>query len=141
MSHATRLSYYVEEYSPNYKPQEINRKALSWLIKNSKDRGFVAVNIPRSLDAVLENVLPDIDIRGLKSRGKTTIESVELVRLTTNKTVPDAGTCPIVAFHPTNRLLNRLDSILNVSALLVVPITLKEIDGWIKKWVAKELKL
>ncbi len=40
------------------------------------------------------------------------------------------------AFHPTRRFLRRLDSMENVSAMLVVPITLKEIAEWIEKWKA-----
>lgn len=103
----SRPSFYTREYSPDYDPKKTNQFALDWLIKNAKNgRGFVAVHVPKNLDAVFEGLLPQNVVNQLKSKGKATISTVETMRLTRNKHVTDAGRSPVVAFHPSTDLLN-----------------------------------
>jgi hypothetical protein len=134
---SSRSSFYTPEYSPDYDAKRTNQFALQWLIENAKNkRAFVAVHIPRNLDPIFEGILSQGAVNQLRSKGRAMISAVEILRLTRNKHVTDAGNSPIVVFHPSMDLLNKLDSIRNVSAMLVVPITLNEVRQWIDKWKA-----
>ena len=134
-----RKSFFTKEpYS-----RETNILAFQWILKEAKTtgKGFVAVHVPRNLRDILYGVIPDELIRRLKSKGRIASSGIEIVRVTKNIRPYDGGNSPMVVYHPSMGLLKKLDTIPNISSVLAVPMTVGEIEEWIKTWNATELKL
>jgi len=115
------------------------KKAFSWLLQNSKTRGFIAVRGYGNLDGVIRNVIGDIAIKALRSQGRLAVSGAEILLITERKLIYNGQNSLLVAFFPSAKFLDQLDSIENVSAMLVVPWSFSEVEPWIKTWNATEL--
>jgi len=114
------------------------KKALGWLLEMG-DRGYLAVPSFRSLDGAIAEELGKAAVYDLKSKGVASIMGKQITVVTKNTTVVDAKGAPLLAIYPYGHFLDSLDSIHNVSSLLILPWSMQEIDTWTKAWGAKEL--
>jgi len=62
---STRPSYFVRSQAPD--PESV-KKAFSWLVKNSKPRGFLAVHVYRNLEEVIQDVIRRCGCEGVEGR-------------------------------------------------------------------------
>ena len=131
-----RKSLFIKSQGPD---KTSVKKAFSWLVQNSKPRGFIAIHGYGNLDGVIRNVIGDAATKALRSQGRLADSKTEILLVTQNKLIYDAQNSPLVAFFPSAKLLDQLDSIENVSAMLVVPYRLSEVEPWIRTWNATEL--
>jgi hypothetical protein len=114
-------------------------KAFSWLLTNSKPLGFIAVHGFGNLDGVIREVIGDATVKNLRRQGKVIVSGVEVSLITERKLIYDGKNSPMVAFYPDSKFLDEIDSIPNISAMLVVPWLFKEVEPWIRAWNASEL--
>ena len=131
-----RLSYFIRSEGPNV---ESATKAFGWLLLNSKPRGYMAVHGYRNLDGVLAEVIGEPAVKALKGQGKFAISGKEITLVTERKSIYNAHDSPMVAFHPSSKFLDELDSIPGISAMLVVPWNFYEVEPWIRARGAVEL--
>lgn len=131
-----RVSYFIRAEGPD---RGAVKKAIEWLQQVSPAKGFVAVPGLRNLDGVLAEELGPSTVKELKTKGRAVISGRELLVITRLKLVQSADNAAIVAFYPYGRVLDALDAIRDVSAMLVVPWSMQEVDHWVSIWNAKEL--
>ena len=115
------------------------KKAFQWLVKYPSERGFLAVMVYGNLEGVISDVLGDKAVKTLIQTGSLVWSGKEILLITKRKPIYSGKNLPIVVFFPTSKFLDEIDSIPNVSAMLVVPWTMKEVELWIKTWNAVEL--
>jgi hypothetical protein len=131
-----RVSYFIRAEGPD---RGAVKKALDWLLQVSPAKGFVAVPGLRNLDSVLAEELGPSVVKDLKTRGRALVSGREIHVITRLKPIQSAGNAAIVAFYPYGRMLDALDAIRDISALLIVPWSMQEIEHWVSTWNAKEL--
>ena len=131
-----RVSYFIRAEGTD---KAAVKKALEWLLQVSPAKGFIAVPGLRNLDGVLAEELGPSAVTDMKTKGKTILSGRELHVMTRLKMVRGADNAAIVAFYPYGRVLDALDAVRDVSAILIVPWSMQEIDHWIATWNAKEL--
>jgi len=131
-----RVTYFIKAEGPD---RGAVKKALEWLLQVSPAKGFLAVPGLRNLDGVLAEELGLSAVTDLKTKGKAIVSGRELHVITKLKPVRSADNAAIVAFYPYGRVLDVLDAIRDVSAILIVPWSMQEIDHWVSTSNAKEL--
>jgi hypothetical protein len=114
------------------------KKALGWLLEMG-DRGYLAVPSFRALDGPISEELGKPAVYELKSKGSAMIMGKQITVITKTTMVLDAKGAPLVAIYPYGHFLDFLDSIHNVSSMLILPWSMQEIDTWTRAWGAKEL--
>ncbi len=129
-------SYYIDAEHPN--TSDILR-SLDWLRKNSKQKGFLAVQDRHQTVGDIGDVLGQRDARTLRARGNVRKWDIEIVLITPTKVVYDGDNSPLLVFYANADFLDKLDSIPNISAMLVVGSFKKDIKPWITAWNATEL--
>ncbi len=120
-------------------PQPTVEKAFDWLINYPTKGGFVAVMVYESLKGVISDVIGEKNVGILRETGRLKLSKKEIKLVTERKLIYDGQNLPLVAFWPTPKFLDKLDSIPNVAAMLVVHWNIEEIRPWIKIWDAAEL--
>lgn len=131
---ADRKSYFIRLNGPN---EEAAKKAFRWLIQ--KKKVFLAVMGYGNLKGVISNIVGQQFVKCLKKDGKALRLGTEVTLVTERKSIYDGNDTPLVAFYPTKKFLDQLDSIPNVSEILVVPWIWEKLEPWIKTWNATEL--
>jgi hypothetical protein len=115
------------------------KKPFSWLVQNAKPRGFVAVHVYANLDGVIREAIGDAVVKALRNQGRIVVQGSEIVLMTEHKLIYNGQNSPLVAFYPNAKFLDDLDSIPNISAMLVVPWNFSEVEPWIRARSASEL--
>lgn len=133
---SARVSYFTRSEGPDEKNAE---EAFSWLVENCKPLGIMAVPGLANLNGIILKIIGEDAVESLKRQGKMAIPGGEILLITERKLLYDAKNSPILAFYPSSKFLDVIDSIPNASALLVVPWLFKEVQPWIKAWSATEL--
>lgn len=129
-------SYFVRSEGPN---AQAAREAVRWLIERPERKGFLAVHVYGDLDDVIAAVLGARSVKVLKEYGKVLLSGTEIMLVTERKMIWNAEHLPLVAFYPSRKFLDALDSIDNVSAMFVVPWIFGEVELWIRAHNAIEL--
>ena len=132
----SRKSFYIRSIGSN---PVIVGKAVKWLFENLRGIGFIAVDQYSVLDTDIALVLGEHVIKSLKELGSVSVEGNQISLVTMRKLIYDAKNSPLVAFFPSRKFLDELDSIPNISAMLVVPWNLPDLGQWIRTWNATEL--
>ncbi len=132
---ANRMLYFIRSSGPD---KSSLKKALGWLLEMG-DRGYLAVPSFRSLDGLISEELGKATVYELKSKGTATIMGKQITMVTKATMILDAKGAPLVAVYPYGHFLDSLDSIHNISSMLVLPWSMQEIDTWTKAWGVKEL--
>ena len=115
------------------------KKAFEWLVKYPSERGFIAVMGYGNLKGAISDVLGDKAVKTLIKTGSLVLFGKEILLVTERKPIYSGKNLPIVVFFPTSKFLDKMDSISDVSAMLVVPWNMKEVELWIRTWNATEL--
>jgi len=136
MAMSEKKSYFIRAEGPDHDAVE---KAFRWLLENSKPKGFLAIALVGNLTGVIGDVLGERIVKALREEGRVVISGIEIVLVTSRKIIYDGENAPLLAIYPRGKYLDELDSIPNVSAMLVVPYIMKEIELWIKARSASEL--
>lgn len=131
-----RESYFIRTEGPD--PNGV-KEALGWLFRSSKPSGFLAVHGYGNLDGVVREVIGEGAVKSLIKFGRIKVSNVEIQLVTEHKMTYDGQNSPMVALYPSSKLLDVLDSIRNISAMLVVPWNFSEVEPWIRAWNATEL--
>jgi hypothetical protein len=132
---SSRMLYFIRSSGAD---RNALKKAISWLLEMG-DRGYLAVPSFRSLDGPISEELGKAAVYELKSKGVSTVMGKQITMVTKTTMILDAKGAPLVAIYPYGHFLDSLDSIHNVSSMLILPWSVQEIDTWTKAWGAKEL--
>ena len=132
---SSRMLYFIRSSGAD---RNALKKALSWLLEMG-DRGYLAVPSFRSLDGPISEELGKAAVYELKSKGVCTVMGKQITMVTKTTMILDAKGAPLVAIYPYGHFLDSLDSIHNVSSMLILPWSMQEIDTWTRAWGAKEL--
>ena len=91
-------------------------KALTWLVSQGTSKGFIAFTAKDSLKyGVVAPFLGTQVVKALLSSGQAKFNGIT-VELVTEKKLPyDGESCPMVAFHVSPKVLEKLEAIPNVS--------------------------
>lgn len=131
-----RKSFFIRSEGPS---SQAVQKALQWLLKYPTEKGFIAVMVYGNLRGTISSVLGNAAVKTLIKTGSLVLSGKEILLVTERKPVYSGNNFPLVAFYPNTKFLDKLDSIPNVSAMLVVPWIMKEVELWIRTWNAVEL--
>ncbi len=115
------------------KDTELVRQGVLWLFKNSKySGGWLAVNF-------IKNIKNISAYSGLAKFGKLINPphcaeiNGALIHLITEQMIPENGKRrPLLAIHPSRKLLYKLDNISNITQMTVAPFIGKELEYWVK---------
>lgn len=133
---AKRLSYFIRSEGPN---SESIAKALEWFQQVVTSKGYIAVPGLRSFDGPLGQALGEKAVLELRSKGAASFLGKEITAVTKAKPIFDAGNSPMLVVYPYGRFLDIVDSVRNVSAMLMLPWRMAEVDEWVRTYNAKEL--
>ena len=136
MAMSEKNSYFIRTEGPDH---DAVKKAFTWLLKNSKAKAFLAIAVIGNLTGVIGEVLGERIVKVLGKEGRVVISGIEIILVTKRKIIYDGENSPLLAFYPSSKYLDELDSIRNVSAMLVVPSAMKDIELWIEARNASEL--
>jgi len=131
-----KRSYFIKAEGPD---RGTVAKAFRWLLENSKAKSFLAIAVIGNLNGVIGDVLGERIVKALRKEGKVAISGIEIVLVTKRNIIYDGENAPLLAFYPSSKYLDELDSIPNISAMLVVPWTMKDIELWIRARNATEV--
>lgn len=134
----TRKSYYLNAEGPD---KEEVKKGIIWLLQKSKecDGGFLAVPVIGNLSGTIESIFGTETTKKLAKEGSAIINGVEIELITDRKTKYNADNKPVFALYGGKKFLDKIDSISNISEMLVYPWIMDEIKNWIQTWNAVEL--
>jgi len=132
-----RESYFIHSEGPNVQSA---KKAFLWFLKYPSDRGFLAVMGYGNLRGVISDILGDRAIKSLMKTGSLRLDGKEILLVTERKFIYSGKNFPLTAFYPSSKFLDELDSIPNLSAMLVVPWIMKEVEPWVRTRNAQELE-
>lgn len=131
----TTKSFFVRSEGPNTQSVQ---KAIEWLLGYPSTKGFLAVMGYGNLEGAISDVLGEGAVKSLIETGIIKLNNKEIRLVTERKLIYLGGDQPLVAFFPTADFLDKLQSIHNIAAMLVVPWTMKEVEPWIRTWNATE---
>jgi len=129
-----RKSYFIRSSGPNL---EAAKKALEWIVQ--KKKVFLAVLGYSILGGMISDIFGENFIRNLKKYGRASLNDIEVTLVTQRKILYDGKNCSLITFYPNLKFLDELDSIPNISEMLVVPWSFEEVEPWIRTWNAIEL--
>ncbi len=118
------------------------QEGLEWLVRGAKTTGgWIVVNQRESIGHIARHPgLGRLAIFHKRNVTRTIIADC-IMELVTKFTIPtDGSKRPMLVFHPTTELLNKLEEIPNTYSMLVIPWLAEEADGWAKKNFAKDLE-
>jgi len=133
---AVRPSFYIKKEGTNH---QAVKEGLAWLHQNSKKKGFLAVMVYGNLEGIISDILGEETVKKFIKDGALRINGKEMVLVTMKKRIYSGDNEPILLVYPNEKFLDEIDSIHNVSAMLVVPWNFQEIELWIKTHNATEL--
>ena len=132
---ANRMTYYIKSSGDD---RNALKKAIGWLLEMG-DRGYLAMPSFRGLDGPVSEELGKAAVYDLKSKGVATITGKQITMITKSTMIVDAKGAPLLAIYPYGHFLDFLDSIHNVSSILVLPWSMQEVETWMRSWGVKEL--
>lgn len=137
-----RSSIYIR-FQPGEYRQAI-RNGFAWLIQlsksdTSKSAALLAAPTQSTLRGDISSVIGDKAMSNLTRGHAVTLNSSAKVSLLTERTVLYSWNGPILAICPTKKLLDKIDGLIGVTDVLVIPWILQEVQYWIDTWAATEL--
>jgi hypothetical protein len=127
-------NYFINSEGPN---ADSVKKAFRWLF--SFDNGYLAVMGYNNLKGVISDVIGEQAVKSLTANGSLRINGKEFLLVTDRKPLYLGKGFPMLVFYPTVKFLDEMQSIRNISAMLVVPWTKQEVEPWIRTVNATEL--
>jgi len=134
---SSREAFFVNSEGPD---DTAALKAFQWLLKRSESNCFLAVNVYGNLGGVISGVLGDEAIKVLKKTGTLRLKNKNIILVTERNFIYDGKNSPLLGFYPTRSFLDKLDSIQNLSAILILPWIMKNIEPWIRTRNAVDLE-
>lgn len=130
-----RKAFYTSIEPEGSKPHAVG-DGIRWLAKQGQEALVVVATLDNL--TLLESSLASERVRAMKAS-----ESVSLganVRLTaaTDRKMVSEWFGPVLVLYPTKALLDKVDSIVGVTSVLVVPWTKADMQAWIATWKAEE---
>jgi hypothetical protein len=137
-----RSSIYIH-FQPGEYHQAIT-KGFAWLIElaksdTGKSSALLAVPAQSTLRGDISSVIGDKAVTSLTRGHTVTLNNLVKVSLLTERIVLYSWNGPVLAIYPTKRLLDKVDSVTGVTDVLVIPLTIQEVQYWIDTWAATEL--
>jgi hypothetical protein len=109
------------------KEAQRTRRSEAWLICPQQDQ----LGSSSMIYKVLGKQIMDL----LRKRRPVAVEGVHLVAYTGRQLPPIGNGSPVVAIHTSSRLLDRVDALLQVPSLIVVPWNAElDTETWRAKW-------
>jgi hypothetical protein len=133
---STRECFFIRSEGPS---SQAVREALRWLLRYPKEKCFLAVIAYGNLRGIISDVIGADNVKVLTRTGRLNLSNKEIVLVTERKPIYDGENSPLVVFYPNRKFLDELDSVRNLSAMLVVPWTMSEVELWIRTRNATEL--
>ena len=104
---------------------------LTWLLQEPGNEAFIAVSVNGILErGYVKTVLGGQISKGLIKDGSVKIRRKTITLITKRREIVNGNGNPILAIYPDKNYLDELDSIPNVSAMMVVPNRFEDINGW-----------
>ena len=126
--------------------EEAINSGFRWLLLQNTEENrkslFLAVNSVDSLRGAILSTLGESAVRALVSKGRMNFSRALLRLITVSNAAPlwEAKSSVVLALYPDRVLLGVLDSCPTISQILLVPRRLSDIEEWIPKWNAMDLK-
>ena len=132
--------WFIDSYGPD---TSALKTAFSWLLKkidaqSENRRGLLVVHGKGNLGGTVEVVLGSAAVKKLGKDKKVRVRG-NVIELMTERIKPYAWSGPVLAVHPSPKLLDLVDSLSTPSEILVVPWIREEVEPWVQMWGAREL--
>jgi hypothetical protein len=131
---SNKKAYFINSEGPAV---DSVKKAFGWLF--SYDSGYIAAAGNNNLNGVISDVIDQQAVKSLIATNSLRFSGKEFFLITERKPIYLGKGLPLLAFYPSAKFLDKLQSIPNISAMLVVPWTKQEIEPWIRTVNATEL--
>lgn len=118
------------------------REGFRWLnaTATAGHRGLVAVAAKNNLNGVIREVLGENVTKALAKDDEILLPSGGSMRLMTERSIPHAWRGDVIlAIHAPPSLLDVIDALPGVSAVLVIPWIASDVELWRKAWSPTEL--
>lgn len=141
MQKKKRSVLYIKSEGPN--PQAI-KDGLRWLdsicTSTQKCDGLLAFLVKSQSIDVMSEVIGETLAKALAKSGKIKLPGLSVrLSLMTEREKFYRWDGPVLAVYPSKELIDKIDTLFDVTHVLVIPWTLQEIQYWISTWDAHEL--
>lgn len=132
--------WFIDSHGPD---TSALKTAFSWLLKkigasSENRRGLLVVHGKGNLESTVGAVFGPAVAKKLGKENQVRIRG-SAIELMTERIKPYGWSGPVLAVHPSPRLLDMVDSLSTPSEILVVPWLRDEVEPWIQMWGAREL--
>jgi hypothetical protein len=136
-----RENYYASEIANT---PEVVRAGFEALIKVTGElkaqKAWLVCDSKQNLEGHIKNSIGEAAAKALQKGRCVTLPTKCLLSFYAERTLPLNGeNCPILACFPSAKLLDKLDALLGVTALIVLPWSLDEIRPWLAAHGAKDI--
>ena len=126
---SSRENFFIKSDGPN---DDAALKAFQWLLNRPETNCFLAVNVYGNLDGVISGILGEQAVKTLKKTRTLRLKDKNISLVTERHLIYDGKNSPLLGFYTIRTFLDKLDSIPNLSAILIVPWILKNVEPWIR---------
>ena len=133
-----RKSHYLNADGPD---QEAVKNGILWLIEKSKEYGggFLLIPVTSNLEGIVEDIVGREIVSKLRKNGSVVINGANITLVTEKKMIYRANNRSVLSLYGGKKILDKIDSVQDISEILVFPWMMDEIKNWIKTWNATEL--
>ena len=129
-------------YSSEGANKESIKTAIEWLLEKTENAAYIAAltnNI--LLQGYVKEILGDDVVKYLIKNGSVSYGDILITLVTRRKKIFDGGGKPMLVIYPNREYLDELDSISNISSLMVVPWIMDDVSEWVKIRGAIDIRL
>ena len=129
--------YYIDSYGPD---TEAAKKAFIWLVSQPTIEGYIGVMSKGTFKeaVVYSEAMGDNIVKKLSKNNEAIVNNKRII-LAYRPYIKYKRQYPIVVYYPNKKFLDMIDS-LQPSSIFVVPWIENELDYWINKYNAIEIK-
>lgn len=137
----SRKSWYIDTEGSD---EEAMEQAFMWLyslgeMDAEKREAILAVNTKRQLQGVVSSVIGEQAAKQLDKKNPVNLGEATIQLMTKRIDAKRRTSGPVLAVYPDKKLLDKIDSMHNVTDVLVVPWDRSDVDYWINTWNPIEL--
>jgi hypothetical protein len=132
-----RNCYYVDSRGPD--SEQLQWAVKMFLSRIKAKKVIIAVPYKCNLEGPVRAFFGDEIIKELLSSNKVTIEKISFILMTKNIGPVSSFCGAVMMIYPSGDLLDKIDDLIGVTDVLMVPWSDENIHEWVPRWDAMEI--